>query len=1122
MTAPIHARVCLIPENRIATVFRWEPYSGWVRIGLIFEDTSEALTLVLREDEIDQRLKFLPSLRETFATAERLLPREQVLAFADALRMRLAYTFDPHYAVSVTQVDLLPHQVDAVYRYILTQPRVRFLIADDPGLGKTIMAGLVLKELKVRGLVRRILIIVPAHLQDQWQREMQDWFREDFTILNRGVTKSLLTADFFERNSQVLVSMDFARQEEIRDLLARIPWDLVVVDEAHKFSATRYGQKIRKTKRYQLGEAIAHNASHLLFLTATPHKGDDEAYFLLLNLLQPRLFARSDSLKRASRSDGLPFVLRRSKEQVTDLEGRPLFKRRQVQTLPVALTEAERRLYDAVTAYVRRWYRVVAAQSDRRSRNVALALTVLQRRLSSSLFAIRESLRRRQAKLRNLLQEWERRQDEEALPELDDEYLEELSEQTDAEREDFQEKLEGLTAAQTPEELREEIAELDDLIRLAQEAEKAGEEAKVNELRRVVEEHLRRYPEEKLIVFTEFKDTLMALRRKVEQEWGFPVAVIHGEMNLQARIDQERYFRDHTQVLIGTDAAGEGLNLQFARLMVNFDLPWNPNRLEQRMGRIHRYGQKRDCFVFNMLYSETREGEVLKRLLEKLERMRERLGDSVYDVIGQLMEGVRLEEVIMRAILQENAAGLEQMEADLEKRLEERLEEYRRALEENALAGYHIDLSSVQANDRGSRHWRLVPWDVERFTTLAASFIGGECRPDLQKPGVFHLSVPRTFLRQHNLSQESFATGVRIAFERKVARDARAEFFAPGHPLLEALCEHFLQRDRPVQAALVHPQGEQGVLWFFRGRVQDGTGQPVLERLLTLFWNAQTQQAHEVDPRILWDLQPWPDGAPLPDGLLNALDVGESSARRHVLELLDRLRAEAAQRREREVGIKKRWLEESFGDLLAESNAKLVEYSRRAEWGEDMGVAIRQEEENYKRLVWEREERLKALEQEQALTVLEPQLEAVVLVCAPPSAEAERPQMEADVRRIEAIGMEVAIQHERQQGREPTDVSKEYLGYDIRSEGGGETRYIEVKAFATTGDVRFTPHEWQMAQRLGDEYWLYVVGNAVSEPRLYQIQNPAARLHLEPEMGVVGYVDRDWKKSLPFSGGEDR
>ena len=741
---------------------------------------------------------------------------------------------------------------------------------------------------------------------------------------------------------------------------------------------------------------------------------------------------------------------------MTDLEGKPLFKKRQVQTLSVTMTDAERQLYDKVTAYVRRWYRVVAGKTDRRSRNVALALTVLQRRLSSSLFAVRESLRRRRTKLQNLLQAWERRsEEEEPFSEVDNESWEDLSEQTAREWEGFQEKLEGLTAAQTPEDLHKEIEELDELIRLAQQAELAGEEAKVSELRRVVEERLRNQPDEKLIVFTEFKDTLMALRRKVE-EWGFPAALIHGEMNLQTRIEQERYFRDHTQLLIGTDAAGEGLNLQFARLMVNFDLPWNPNRLEQRIGRIHRYGQKRDCFVFNMLYSQTREGDVLKRLLEKLERMRERLGDSVYDVIGHLLEGVRLEELIMQAVLRSDTTELERV---IDEDVEERLAAYRKALEESALAGHHIDLSTVLADDRDSRHRRLVPWDVERFTALTVPLIGGECRPDARKPGVFRFSVPRMFLRQHNLHQETFATGIRIAFERKIAREAGVEFFAPGHPLFEALCAHFLQKSRPVRAALLHPKGEQGTLWLFRGGVQDGAGKPALERLLMLFWNLQTQQVHEVDPRILWNLQPWPEDAPLPNDLLNALDASESQVRQHVIQSLDRLRDEAAQRRERETCIKEQWLNKSFHHLIAESNAKLFDYQSRAERGEDMRIAIQQEEENLKQLTREKGERLKALEQERILTVLEPQLEAVFLVCAAPPDGAARPEVEADVRRIEAIGMEVAMQYERQQGREPTDVSKEDLGYDIRSEGGDETRYIEVKAFAITGDLRLTPHE---------------------------------------------------------------
>ena len=579
-------------------------------------------------------------------------------------------------------------------------------------------------------------------------------------------------------------------------------------------------------------------------------------------------------------------------------------------------------------------------------------------------------------------------------------------------------------------------------------------------------------------------------------------------MNLQARIEQERYFRDRdqVQVLIGTDAAGEGINLQFCRLMVNFDLPWNPNRLEQRMGRIHRYGQKRDCYVFNMLYPETREGRVLERLLEKLERMRERLGDSVYDVVGSLLEGVRLEELIMQAILREDTKELEHViDVDVEKRLEE----YRKALEESALAGHHIDLSAVATNERDSRQKRLVPWDVERFTRLVVPLVGGECLPDEKKPGVFRLRLPRTFLRQHHLPQDSFARGIRIAFERKTAREAGAEFFAPGHPLLDALCDHFLNKSRPVQSVLVHPGNEEGILWIFRARILDGHQTPVLERLLALFWDIRTGHVREVDLRMLWDLKPWPEGVSPPDRLLDAIENGEATVRNWIVNHLEQLQSEAQKRREREATIKQHWLEKSFDFLIRESNAKLFDYHRRAEKGEDLRLAIQQEEENLKRLIREQRECLEALKLEQSLTLLEPQLEAVVLICRHPEAQAA-----ADVERIsriEAIGMEVAMQYEQAQGRSPEDVSKEYRGYDIFSTGQNETRYIEVKAFATTGVVRLTPHEWQMAQRLGHEYWLYIVENAESQPRLYTIRNPA-RLPAESVLGVVEVVIHQWKE----------
>lgn len=1101
-------RVRIVPYDGPAEVYKVRQDNGRIVLSVVFQSTRQAATFVFTPEQFAEKVQLLPSFREDFS-ASALRKHEPFILFADALRMELAYTFDPHYAVSVSQVDLLPHQVDAVYRHILPLPRIRFLLADDPGLGKTIMAGLVIKELKARMAVHRILLVVPAHLQDQWQREMNEWFREDFVPMRRDLLATLSSADFFARNPQIILSIDFARMPDVRDVLSRQSWDLVIFDEAHKLSATRYGKKVRKTQRYQLGELLAGRTTHLLFLTATPHKGDDYAYFFLLNLLEPRLFADPEQLKKAARSDGLPFVLRRTKEKVTDLEGRRLFRSREVKTLSVALTNAEKRLYDAVTAYVRRWYATVSGKTDRKSRNVALALTVLQRRLSSSLFAVRESLRRRKSKLQNLLHEWERRRQEEELPELDQETLDELGEMTSSEWESFQERLEGITAAQNPQQLRDELRELDNLINLALQAEKAGEEAKVQELRRVIEERLRHHPDEKLLIFTEFKDTLTALERRI-RDWGFPCAVIHGQMNLQTRIDEERRFRDETQVMVATDAAGEGINLQFCRLMINYDLPWNPNRLEQRMGRIHRYGQTRDCYIYNVIYTDTREGDVLSRILDKLERMRERLGDTIYDVIGTLLEGVRLEELLMQAILErDEPRELERLLTSDD--VEQRVAEYTRTLQENALAGHSIDLSAVKQSSADSLLQRLVPWDVERFTRLAVQTVGGQFSED-RRPEVYRLSVPREFLKQHGLQNDAFARGLRVAFDRKVARQMGAEFIAPGHPLFNALIAHFLQHERPFQAILLDEEGRSGSLWLYRIQLQDGHGQPALERLIALFYDNATGQVHQVDPRMLWELTSMPDDQPLPTDALNQLETAHDTVQQSALDCLDQLYQEGAARRARECSIKERWLESSYNQLLRESEGKLFDYHRRQDAGEDMSVSIRQEEETYKQLIEEKSKRLEELTKERELVTLKPQLEAVALILPKERFEQHTLPEEETKRRIEQAGMQVAMDYERSQNRVPEDVSQEFRGYDILSHSPTETRYIEVKAFATTGALELTPHEWQMAERLQENYWLYVVENALTEPHLATIQNPATHLNAQHVMGVVKVVIENWRE----------
>jgi len=478
----------------------------------------------------------------------------------EAHRIRYAHQFDPLFAVNVSQVDPLPHQIEAVYHYILRNPRIRFLLADDPGAGKTIMTGLLLKELKYRGLVRRTLIVVPGHLKDQWLREMKERFGEAFTVVDRSVMNATWGRNIWQEQPQVIASMDFAKQEDVMASLSEVHWDLVVVDEAHKMAAYRYGEKTTRTERYRLGELLSRRSNFLLFLTATPHRGDPENFRLFLDLLQPGFFANIDLLNESVQNADNPLFLRRLKEDLKDFEGRPLFPPRHVTTKAYRLNDDEKRLYNAVTDYVEKFYNKALAAEKR---NVAFALLILQRRLASSVRAVRRSLERRKARLEELLKlgKWLAERDT-----VDEEVLEDAPEAERLRREE--ELVEQLTAAETREELQAELEMLTELIRLAREAERHEVETKLNELRKVMEDERIQQKGEKLLVFTESRETLEYLAEKL-RGWGYSVVTLHGGMNLEARIRAEHEFHDRDQVMVSTEAGGEGINMQFCSLMVN-------------------------------------------------------------------------------------------------------------------------------------------------------------------------------------------------------------------------------------------------------------------------------------------------------------------------------------------------------------------------------------------------------------------------------------------------------------------------------------------------------------------------------------------------------------------------
>ena len=527
----------------------------------------------------------------------------------EAQRLGLAYEYDPFFSLSIARVDPLPHQLEAVYGYFLKLPRIRFLLADDPGAGKTVMAGLLLKELKARGLVRRVLIVTPANLTFQWQRELSEKFREKFDVIRGDVLRANYGQNPWQERDQVITSVSWVSiVEDARESLLRSRWDLIIVDEAHKMSAPADD---RKTYAYRLGESLSKMTDHFLLMTATPHKGDPEHFRRFLALLDPDVYGSIQSLQQALREHEAPFYLRRTKEALVTFpdpetgEVHKLFTKRDVRTAAFDLDGEELEFYDELTRYVEDQSMVAASQETARARAVGFTMAMLQRRMASSVYAVRRSLERMRSRRQKILDDPEAYRQEQIERKLPDDF----DDLTEEEQTRLVEKLEDEVLTADPATLREEIGRLSVLVDHARQLEIRDIQTKLQKLRAILkEEGIFDNPKMKLLIFTEHKDTLdyLAADGRDERplgklrEWGLTLTQIHGGMKIGdrdtpgTRIYAEREFRESAQVLVATEAAGEGINLQFCWLMVNFDIPWNPVRLEQRVGRIHRYGQEKE------------------------------------------------------------------------------------------------------------------------------------------------------------------------------------------------------------------------------------------------------------------------------------------------------------------------------------------------------------------------------------------------------------------------------------------------------------------------------------------------------------------------------------------------
>ena len=690
----------------------------------------------------------------------------QFLLYAEAERIHSAYLFDPLFAVNCSIVDPLPHQVEAVYKFLLPQPKIRFLLADDTGAGKTIMTGLLIKELMMRGLVERILIITPGGLTKQWQEdEMGLKFNMPFKLVNRAAFQA--DPNIFSHSNRLITSIDFLRSDDVLNVVKEAAWDMIIVDEAHKLSAFDYGKKRYVSKRYQALETLSGKCEHLLLLTATPHRGRRDTFKNLLQLLDEDIFA-SDSLvtsriREISETGINKFFIRRLKEDMKDWDGKQLFKERHTKTTLYELTPAEKKLYDSVTEYLMEKRQVATEEANI---HVSLALMVMQRRLTSSIYAIMRTLKNRYNALRGLLDQLAKNPDlwkQKQKLDMNLESMEDIDELDDQEKELLEtilsdpRKFKLFTTAKSLAEIRSEAEQVNRLMQMAETLYNQNqEEQKFKKLRELLQSQDVLDKNEKLVIFTEHKDTMDYLEQRLKNN-GYNVTTIHGGKSVEERRAAQTCFaQKETQIMIATDAAGEGINLQFCRLMINWDIPWNPNRLEQRMGRIHRYGQKKDVLVFNMVAGNTLEGRVMQRLLDKLDLIREQMGDDrVYDVISDVFQNVNMDDIINAVFNGEKTQYYQAIDSELTKEnIRLKIREHR-----EQLGCSQVDYKDARQLKENSDERRLQPIYIRLFFEKAFKALGGrytEVRKSIYRIEEIPEPVARLLKEDYNI-----AAGVR-------------------------------------------------------------------------------------------------------------------------------------------------------------------------------------------------------------------------------------------------------------------------------------------------------------------------------------------------------------------------
>lgn len=1058
---------------------------------------------------------------------------------AEAQRITLAGLFDPMLAVATSDVRPLPHQIRAVYGELLPRTPLRFLLADDPGAGKTIMAGLYIKELLLRDDVRQCLIVAPGGLVEQWQDELFFKFGLRFDLLTNQLIDANVNLNVFETNPLLIARMDqLSRNEELQAQLKETEWDLIIVDEAHRMGAHYFGGKLEKTKRFLLGEMLGRITRHLLLMTATPHSGKEEDFQLFLTLLDRDRFEGKNT--KTANTDGI--MRRMVKEDLLTFEGKKLFPERRAETVPYELTELEYSLYAEVTDYVREGMNRADRVGGKRKNTVGFALTVLQRRLASSPEAIYRSLVRRTERLERKKLEILNGTYTDKEPTIDFEGLDADDYNSEQIEELEEELLDAATAAQTVEELDAEILELADLTTVAKQVRDSGTDRKWTELSRILQDEAltvdaNGWPR-KLIIFTEHRDTLDYLAGRIRTLIGKPNAVqaIHGGVRRKERrmITEEFTKNRDCQILLATDAAGEGLNLQAAHLMVNYDLPWNPNRIEQRFGRIHRIGQEEVCRLWNLVASNTREGAVFERLLEKIEEQRKAYGGKVFDVLGEAFADTPLRDLLLDAIRYGERDDVKaKMHEVIDHKVADGLKEL---LDERALASDHLaeaDLAKLRAAMDEARARRLQPHYIELAFKAAFTRLGG--RIAKRERGRYEIANVPAQIRASKY--QPIATKYdRVAFDLEHVHSeelTRADLLAPGHPLHDAVMDEAIRHFGGtlnsgtvlVSATLEEPHLLVGVV----EEVADATGAAVSRRFGYAFVDS-LGTVTPAGPAPYLDCVAAPDtpavtAARRSPWLADAEDRATSwiittQLPEYLAEVQPRRAAELAKARELVVNRL-----EGERDRLLLNAAVAAEKERAGEKPKESAESLnRKAVELDARL----RRRLELLDKQALMSTKPPRIMTAALMLPVSMVDGELPASAPihakETKEVERRGVDLVMATERTLGRIPVEQAFNNKGFDIlSSDASGDTYRIEVKARIDGATDFFVTHnEVMVGKNAAPRYRLTLVkvdprGPAHDEVRY--LDNPFASTNLGDfdATGVRGDWNKMWNKGTePF------